>query len=174
MPGDSLGDWNKHPNRNQAHMSAWETSESVVLYMCCGADMVVWRRRVRWFQTQVFSLTAKVDVPGSAPGPARDLRCHYQHQNHRLPHAGGGGRPASSSPMPSPGACTVCFGNKSTSSLAADTKAFEQIRTPAPTWPYIVMMYPQTQPKHVVLTCGYCQIMLLDLQHVVFYHFLVS
>lgn len=33
-----------------------------------------------------------------------------------------------------PRACTVCFGNKSTSSLAADTQAFEQIHTP-PTWP---------------------------------------
>lgn len=50
----------------------------------------------------MFSLTAKLDVGGSAPGPAPalDLQCHDQQLNHRLPQEKVGGLSCSNQPQP--------------------------------------------------------------------------
>lgn len=52
---------------NSAYIFACETRVLPIWW-------VAWLCSVRWIQTQVFSLAAKLDVPGSAPGPA-PARC---------------------------------------------------------------------------------------------------
>lgn len=78
---------------NSAYLLSWETSDSVWCFKCGVVPLwlVAQQHRVTWIETQVFSLAAKLDVPGSAPGPAptQDLQCRDQHLNHRSPQGKG-------------------------------------------------------------------------------------
>lgn len=140
--------------------------------------LVVWRHRVRWTETQVFSFTAKLDVPGSTagPAPAQDLQRHDQYLNHRLPRGREAGGPASSKPpaaAPDPALGLHCMLWQQIKQLSHSRHASPQTDLHISSYITVIIYPPQPSSgapchKHTqvqatsrlyISTDGYCQIM---------------